>query len=403
MKGIPNITTLLFFVVSFTLSSLSVAQEMRHPASPEKEYYELRISKANDLHADQMEILARQYTTALKNSVIALQKAGNLDGLIAAKAELKRFNKEESVPAKSPEGTHTSVLKLRKIFTDSRAKADALKVKAISESTRNYLVFLNKLQKKLTQGGKIMQALEVKNEVTKILKFKAGIPAVEEPNRLIPQEVGKKPESLLLAWDCTKPSVLLRGGKQVARGYKLKQQGGNGILKDGSLSLIGGRTTVEGLSGKLVASCKATQQWSLVLHFETSSLDQSGPARIFSSSQDGYMRNFSLCQEKDQLVLRLRTTATGENGTKPEVKLGQIKKGKLHRIAITYEPGKLGFFMDGKAIAVKQISGNFSNWKEYQLVLGNEWKDDRPWRGKFSHFSLYCSTLTKTEGVAHTR
>lgn len=46
---------------------------------------------------------------------------------------------------------------------------------------------------------------------------------------------------------------------------------------------------------------------------------QSGPARIVSISADSYHRNITLGQEDDALVIRLRTSAAGENGYKPEL------------------------------------------------------------------------------------
>jgi hypothetical protein len=191
-------------------------------------------------------------------------------------------------------------------------------------------------------------------------------------------------------------------GRAVA-GYRFDHQGDNATAKDGTLLMAGGKTAIEGFNRKLLEACKDTGQWSLTLHFETANLDQSGPARIFSFSQDSSQRNFSLCQEKEQLVLRLRTTETGDNGSSPEVKLGGIEKGKLHKVAVTYQPGKLAFYMDGKAIPVKQIDGDFSNWKEYQVVLGNEWKDDRSWEGSLHRFAIHSSVLSEGEALASTR
>ncbi|MBT8038142.1 MAG: LamG domain-containing protein [Verrucomicrobiae bacterium] len=413
MKNIPNLFTFLLLALSMVLTGLSLAETAAyHPAQARKEIYELRITQADSLYADQLEVLARQYTSALDGTAALLQKQGQLEGLLAVKAELKRFNETETVPAKNSDGTHASVLKLRTIYNQSRAKADAQRGQSMTKLTQSYLADLGALQKKLTQDGELEQALRVKTEVTKAQKFMASLPAGQARGHSAVPPQPSNPNvdrdrhaaaPLILAWDRNRPDVLLGPNRRAASGCQLSEQGGNGIAKDGSLTMVGGKTLIEGLNRKLLSACKLSKQWSLALDFETSSLQQTGPARMFSFSLNGYMRNFSLCQENDQLVLRLRTTQTGDNGTKPEVKLGKIQQGKTHRIVITYQPGKLAFYMDGKSIPVKQISGDFSNWKEYQLVLGNEWKEDRAWKGQFFRFELYSVALAAREALARTR
>ena len=126
----------------------------------------------------------------------------------------------------------------------------------------------------------------------------------------------------------------------------------------------------------------------------TDKVPQTGPARIFSFSLDGSKRNMSLCQEKAHLVLRLRTTQTGLNGIKPEVRLCAIEaKQKIH-VLITYQPGKLGVRVDGKDVDVQQIGGDFSNWEEYGIVIGNEWQAERKWHGLVERF-MFSSAHTR--------
>ncbi len=363
------------------------------PIAEQKELYDVRMSQAINLHADEMAQLAEQYTKALEASSAGLQKQGNLDGVLAVKEEIQRFKRTGTVPAKSPEKTHESVIKLHGIYRGSKAKSDATKGQSTGELTTKYLAYLEAVQKKLTQEGKLEDAVKVRNEADRARKLQAGMPAWTPKAPIIP---AANSPSLIAAWSRERPNDL-------GIGLRFNHQDGNGMAPTGRVSLTGGRTTIEGLNQKLLEACKKSNALSLVLYFETADLNQTGPARIFSFSENGQLRNFSLCQENTQLVLRLRTTKTGDNGTNPEVKLGKLQLDKLHQIVVTYEPGKLGFYMDGKKIDVQQIGGDFSNWKLFQVVLGNEWKDNRAWNGRIAKFALYSSVLDEREAIAQSR
>lgn len=409
MKDHPNATS-LFLTCIFAMSGLLAAETENHPAQAKKAAYESEVSQAESLHNQQLELLSSQYATALEKSAADFQKQGDLDSLLALKAEINHFKEAKTVPEKDPDKTHESVVKLRQIYNDSLDKADATKVRTITELTNQYLTYLEELQKKLTQEGKLDQALMVKTETTKIQNFKATIPAISTGKSTVgtTQSTNQKisnatPPSLLLKWDHKRPNELSGSENRTTKAYSFRHEGDNSIANDGTLSLKGGRTTVEDINGKILSSCKASQQWSLVIHFESSGLDQKGPARIFSFSSDSVTRNFTLGQENDQLVLRLRTTITGNNGMNPQVSLGKIEPGEIYKIALTYESEKLNFYLNGKAVPIQQISGDFSNWQECHLVLGNEWKDERPWKGKLYQFSLHSASLSRNEAIASTR
>jgi outer membrane protein assembly factor BamB len=70
--------------------------------------------------------------------------------------------------------------------------------------------------------------------------------------------------------------------------------------------------------------------------FTTDDARQTGPARILTFSSDPYHRNFTLGQEGDRVVFRLRTPETGENGMNPETTIGRRvgPGGNLQRVAV---------------------------------------------------------------------
>ena len=59
-------------------------------------------------------------------------------------------------------------------------------------------------------------------------------------------------------------------------------------------------------------------QFTVMATVATNKTVQYGPARIISLSADPGHRNFTLGQEDDNLIFRIRTPFTGNNGT-PDV------------------------------------------------------------------------------------
>ena len=137
--------------------------------------------------------------------------------------------------------------------------------------------------------------------------------------------------------------------------------------------------------------------------FRTDSLIQSGPARIVSLSTDAFTRNFTLGQHDGYLVFRLRTPATGENGTNPEVRLCRLDDRDPHHLLVTYENGRLSCYLDGQQVASSgQIQGDFSNWTSHYLTLADEWRaseDARGWRGEIHALAVYSRALGAGEAL----
>ena len=97
----------------------------------------------------------------------------------------------------------------------------------------------------------------------------------------------------------------------------------------------------------LTEAIRKTSAFTLATTFETSSLDQTGPARIISLSLDSYQRNVTLAQQNNQLIARIRTPATGSNGS--FLAIGSAKKLELnrsHRAILTYQNATISLYLD---------------------------------------------------------
>ena len=101
-------------------------------------------------------------------------------------------------------------------------------------------------------------------------------------------------------------------------------------------------------AASLTHKIQETSQFTLSTTVATADLTQTGPARIVSLSADPYQRNFTLGQEGKNLVFRLRTPLTGENGETPELIVPNIfVDTDPHLFVLTYDGSVLRLYVDG--------------------------------------------------------
>ncbi len=136
-------------------------------------------------------------------------------------------------------------------------------------------------------------------------------------------------------------------------------------------------------AGDIVTNaCRRTNELMIEAVITPARGDQRGPARIISLSRDSGRRNFTLGQEGENLVLRLRTPKTGTNGTNPQVTLTALRIGRPQHVVVTYRQGVTTCHVDGKRVMQgRAVKGDFSNWEPQPLVFGDEVGGDRNWDG----------------------
>ena len=130
------------------------------------------------------------------------------------------------------------------------------------------------------------------------------------------------------------------------------------------------------------------------------SQNQFGPARILSYSIDPKLRNFTIGQSSDQLVIRLRTTETSLNGTNPHLIVDNVFDDRSpQHIVVTYDFSEQRVYINGEQRARSEIlKGDFSSWDPAcRLVIGNEVTGKRPWKGKLYYAAVFNSFLTEKE------
>ncbi|MCA9177601.1 MAG: FecR domain-containing protein [Planctomycetales bacterium] len=157
----------------------------------------------------------------------------------------------------------------------------------------------------------------------------------------------------------------------------------------------------DALGKRLTESCRESEELTVELLLRCDSSHLSGPARIVTLSKDAYSRNFTVGQEREHLVFRLRTTTTGENGTNPELRLCRIADRDLHHLVVCWQRGELTCYLDGERVMQSdRLGGDLSNWSDHYLTLGDEWQTgprSGTWRGELHAVAIYARTLAGEE------
>ncbi len=128
-----------------------------------------------------------------------------------------------------------------------------------------------------------------------------------------------------------------------------------------------------------------------------------GPGRILALSQDGFPNggNFVLGQAhgtSTAFALRLRTSTTNRYGS-PEL-LSPAGSGApvlTHLLYTRAADAQERLYIDGVEVSQGTRAGDFGNWDDYRLALGNEPDGLRAWLGTLRLVAVYDRVLTPAE------
>ncbi len=209
-------------------------------------------------------------------------------------------------------------------------------------------------------------------------------------------------DGLAFIWEDSKSAnqVKTSGGKKYSTQLELSGKAIYGF--DNCLDLASGAAKVEGADENLLQACKKTNQLTIEAYITSNNLNQTGPARIISFSESSSSRNFTLGQSENNLVIRLRTPFSGENGSSPEIVLGAIKQDVAVHVIVSYADGHLSCYFNGKAMPLKEkYQGDFSSWKPQHLIFGDEWGGERNWDGKLEGVAIFNRFVSDKEAAKH--
>ena len=140
-----------------------------------------------------------------------------------------------------------------------------------------------------------------------------------------------------------------------------------------------------------------THEFELELSVRTASLDQDGPARIFSLSSDTFNRNFTVGQDGQDLDVRVRTERRDFNGLPPFEVPAVFTHTDWIDLRVEIAGRKLKVFADGEEVFHEGLHMNpLREWDtRFLLVFGNELTWERPWLGDIRR------AVVTVEGVSY--
>lgn len=186
----------------------------------------------------------------------------------------------------------------------------------------------------------------------------------------------------------------LRSCRLVPQGLAYIGQNGRIVCKGGNF-YAPEQSDLEAIP-RLAAS---QNQFSAELELLPYEAKQSGPARILTFSNGASLRDFTIGQEGDHLVMRLRTTVVGNNGVSkihPEAVLGKIEANQPYHLIVSFQPGTLVWRLNGK-LGQADWPGDLTNWENMYLQVGDERDADRKWLGEVRNIRLYAYALSAKE------
>jgi VanZ family protein len=127
-------------------------------------------------------------------------------------------------------------------------------------------------------------------------------------------------------------------------------------------------------------------EFALHMRLRSFAPNQGGPARIFTVSLNGSVRNLTVGQAGSELFLRLRSPVTSENGL-PEYRIaGVFEKPDWRDIDLMVNQQGFELLLDGETVLSQPLpEHSLKDWeRRFRVGLGNELTSDRPWVGEVS-------------------
>lgn len=149
----------------------------------------------------------------------------------------------------------------------------------------------------------------------------------------------------------------------------------------------------------LTAAIRKSRSITIEAWLQPQTIDQTGPARIITLSQDSSNRNFTLGQDGERFDVRFRSQGTNPNGI-PSLasEPGSLTPQLTHVVYTRSRQGMASLFVNGKLASQQESDGDLSNWDNaMRLAIGNELNQSRPWLGTIHLVAIYRRALTPIE------
>ena len=234
--------------------------------------------------------------------------------------------------------------------------------------------------------------------VAGVEKADGGTPEVLESSGGVRAGWPGRDEGLVFLWDDLRANNEIPMGNGAFAVCKVNLHGGAVPGRGFGMDVRGGWAAVDaGRADYVLEQCQGTGAFSVEALVTTAGLKQGGPARIFSFSNGTTERNFTLGQEGDRLVFRLRTEEGTPNGS--EFAFGELQTGMAQHVLVSYGAQRVKCYINGVKVLEKKVGGDLSAWKRMPLVFGDESGGGRNWDGHLEAVAIWSRAVGDAEAA----
>ncbi|MCJ8331428.1 MAG: PKD domain-containing protein [Lentisphaeria bacterium] len=293
--------------------------------------------------------------------------------------------------------------------------------------TFNQSVILDDAKAKLKSGTKVVSITAGKRAADLILKLSGPLAKTDSLSftgvKNLSKTKGVKSSATVKrpAWPKSRKNLLLLMGSKNERFHfsqkektfvptELKPINIARIDPLGRLVLHGGIFAMASAGDGIPSAVKKQKAFSIETVIHTSSLKQGkNDARYIVANRAGHDDrhiNFALVQKGPKLYIYLRVNMKGKS-TAAKVGLTVLSDKSPNHIVVSYKPGELLCFLNGKEVKrVVQLTGDLP-WRDIHFIPGSEkWGfsfggdpgfDAIPWWGKLERLAIFARVMSKDE------
>ena len=160
------------------------------------------------------------------------------------------------------------------------------------------------------------------------------------------------------------------------------------------LNLRGGGFVPEAAAEPLFTACRGSNQFALEVILTSAGRTVVADVVVFAFADDLAAGNVVLVQRGNELGLWMKT----DDGPRELVPLGTLAPGVPTHLIVSYSPGKLGVYVNGRpALVPTAAAGGLGSWTAQPVIFGDAWQGGRNWPGTLEGIAIMSREIPETE------
>ena len=160
----------LLAAATVTLPAFAQVADKKEDLTGVQAAYQADLAEIEGKYGDLSAKVIEEYSRAISVLEQASTKKGNLEDVVALRAEQARCEKQRALPENALVKSPVELRKLQEKFCQRLASLEGEKNKAVARTAGTYIIQLEKLKKSMTQSAKVDEALRVDAEIEKVKK-----------------------------------------------------------------------------------------------------------------------------------------------------------------------------------------------------------------------------------------